>query len=76
MALPTNVGSTFTGKAAGFYISAALKQANSLDFITSMENVKYKQVIQRMEGSGIADATCEFTSAGSLALTEAVISPK
>ena len=76
MALPTNVGSTFTGKAAGFYISAALKQANSLDFITSMENVKYKQVIQRMEGSGIADATCDFTAAGTLALTEAVITPK
>ena len=73
---PTNVGSTFAGTAAGFYISAALKQANSLDFITSMENVKYKQVIQRMEGSGIADATCEFTSAGSLALTEAIIAPK
>jgi hypothetical protein len=76
MALPTNVGSTFTGKAAGFYISAALKQANSLDFITSMENVKYKQVIQRLEGSGIADATCDFTAAGTLALTEAVITPK
>ena len=73
---PTNVGSTFAGEAAGFYISAALKQANSLDFITTMENVKYKQVIQRMEGSGIANATCEFTSAGSLALTEAVITPK
>lgn len=73
---PTNVGSTFAGAAAGFYISAALKQANSLDFITTMENVKYKEVIQRMEGSGIADATCEFTSAGSLALTEAVITPK
>ena len=76
MALPTNVGSTFTGKAAGFYISAALKQANSLDFITTMENVKYKQVIQRMEGSGIADATCDFTPAGTLALTESVITPK
>jgi len=76
MALPTNVGSTFTGKAAGFYISAALKQANSLDFITTMENVKYKQVIQRMEGSGIADATCDFTAAGTLALTESVITPK
>jgi len=76
MALPTNVGSTFTGKNAGFYISAALKQANSLDFITTMENVKYKQVIQRMEGSGIANATCNFTPAGTLALTEAVITPK
>ena len=76
MALPTNVGSTFTGKAAGFYISAALKQANSLDFITTMENVKYKQVIQRMEGSGIADATCDFQAAGTLALTESVITPK
>ena len=65
---PTNVGSTFTGRAAGFYISAALKQANSLDFITTMENVKYKQVIQRMEGSGIADATCEFTKQQVLSL--------
>ena len=76
MALPT-VTSTFAGKAAGFYISAALKQANSLDFLTLMENVRYKAVIQKMEsGSELADATCDFTGAGTLTLTEAIIEPK
>jgi hypothetical protein len=76
MALPT-VTSTFAGKAAGFYISAALKEANSLSFMTSMENVKYKSVIQKLEsGSEMADGTCDFTAAGTLVLTEAIITPK
>ena len=77
MALPTITGGTFAGKNAGFYISAALKEANSLSFMTSMENVKYKAVIQKMEsGSEMADGTCDFTTAGTLVLTEAVITPK
>ena len=41
-----NVTSNFAGKAAGFYVSAALKQATSLDYLTTMENVKYKSNIQ------------------------------
>ena len=66
-----NVTSNFAGKAAGFYISAALKQATSLDFLTVMENVKYKSNIQRMAGSTVVrDATCDFTDHGTLALTE------
>ena len=69
--------SNFAGKAAGFYISAALKQANSLDYLTSIENIKFKSNIQRMAGSGVvADATCDFTGAGTLALTEKVLEPK
>lgn len=77
MALPTVTSSTFAGKAAGFYISAALKEANSLNFLTSIENVKYKAVIQKMEsGSEMADGTCDFTTAGTLVLTEAIITPK
>ena len=69
--------SNFAGKAAGFYISAALKQANSLDYLTSMENIKFKSNIQRMAGSGVvADSTCDFTGAGTLALTEKVLEPK
>jgi len=69
--------SNFAGKAAGFYISAALKQANSLDYLTMIENIKYKSNIQRMAGSGlVADATCDFTDAGTLALTEKVLEPK
>ena len=69
--------SNYAGKEAGFYISAALKQANSLDFLTLMENIKFKSNIQRMEGSSlVADATCDFTGAGTLALTEKVLEPK
>ena len=69
--------SNFAGKAAGFYISAALKQANSLDYLTSIENIKFKSNIQRMAGSGVvADATCDFTGAGTLAMTEKVLEPK
>tara|TARA_R110000751_G_scaffold3202_3_gene16165 strand:- start:5 stop:910 length:906 start_codon:yes stop_codon:yes gene_type:complete len=69
--------SNYAGKAAGFYISAALKQANSLDFLTTMENIKFKSNIQKMAGSAlVADATCDFTGAGTLALTEKVLEPK
>ena len=71
------VTSNFAGKAAGFYISAALKQAKSLDFMTVLENIKYKENIQKMAGSGLVlDNTCDFTSAGTLAMTEAVLEPK
>jgi len=77
MALPTVTSGTFAGVDAGFFISAALKEANSLNFLTLMENVKYKAVIQKMEsGSEMADATCDFTTAGTLVLTEAIIEPK
>jgi len=69
--------SNFAGKAAGFYIAAALKEAKSLDFLTMIENIKYKSNIQRMAGSSVvADATCDFTDAGTLALTEKVLEPK
>ncbi len=69
--------SNFAGKAAGFYISAALKEAKSLDYLTIIENVKFKSNIQKMAGSAVVkDATCDFTDAGTLALTEAVLTPK
>ena len=69
--------SNFAGKAAGFYIAAALKEAKSLDYLTMIENIKFKSNIQRMAGSSVVvDATCDFTSAGTLALTEKVLEPK
>ena len=69
--------SNFAGKSAGIYISAALNQANSLDFLTMIENIKYKSNIQKMAGSGLVkDASCDFTDAGTLALTENVLTPK
>jgi hypothetical protein len=69
--------SNFSGKAAGFYISAALKEAKSLEYLTMIENVKFKSNIQKQALSGVlADATCDFTDAGTLAMTEAVLEVK
>ena len=69
--------SNYAGKAAGFYISAALNQANSLEYLTLMENIKFKSNIQKMAGSSlITNAGCDFLSAGDLALTENVLEPK
>ena len=71
-----NVTSNFEGKAAGFYIAAALKEATSLDYLTMIENIKYKSNIQRQAGSSVVrDATCDFTDYGTLALTEKVLEP-
>ena len=72
-----NVTSNFAGKEAGFYISAALKEAKSLDYLTQLNNVRYKSNIQSMAGSSLlVDATCDFTDAGTLALTEKVLEVK
>ena len=69
--------SNYAGKAAGFYISAALNQANSLEYLTLMENIKFKSNIQKMAGSSlVTNANCDFESAGTLALTENVLTPK
>ena len=69
--------SNYSGKAAGFYISAALKSAVSLDYLTMIENIKFKSNIQKMDATvtPIAAATCDFTGAGTLALTEKVLEP-
>jgi len=68
----------FNGKAAGFYISAALKASNSLDYLTSLENIKYKMNVQALNQTvnSVVDSTCDFTAAGTLALTEKVLEPK
>ena len=71
------VTSNYSGKAFGQYISAALKEAKSLEGLTVLENIKYKENIRKMAGSSlVADATCDFTDAGPLALTEKVLTPK
>ena len=72
-----NVTSNYSGGVFGQYISAALKEAKSLEGLTVLENIKLKQSIRKMTGSSlVADATCDFTDAGTLALTEAVLTPK
>ena len=71
------VTSNYAGAAFGKYISAALKEAKSLGGLTVLENIKYKENIRKMAGSSLVkDATCDFSDAGTLALTEAVLTPK
>mgnify|MGYP003651062012 CR=1 FL=1 len=71
------VTSNYAGKAFGQYISAALKEAKSLEGLTVLENIKYKENIRKMAGRTLVkDATCDFNDAGTLALTEKVLTPK
>ena len=74
-----SITSTYAGEFAGQYIAAALLSAKTLDnkYITILPNVKYKQVIQKLAVANIVnDASCDFTTSGSVALTESVITPK
>jgi hypothetical protein len=74
-----SVTSTYAGEFAGKYIAAALLSARTLDngYITIMPNVKYKSVIQRIAVDSIVnDASCDFTTSGTVALTERILEPK
>ena len=77
-ALPS-VTTTYAGEAAAGYIAAALLSANTLDkkLVTIMPNVKFKSVIQKLDVSGITqDASCDFVTSGSVAISEQVLTPK
>ena len=72
-----SITSNYSGEHAGQYIAAALKSATSLEYLTVLENVKYKRNITKVAGASlIADASCDFTDAGTLTLTERVLNPK
>lgn len=77
-ALPT-ITSTYAGEAASGYIAAALLSARTLDnkLVTIMPNVKFKSVIQKLDVDGIVqDASCDFVTSGSVALSERILEPK
>jgi len=72
-----SITSNYAGEHAGQYIAAALKSADSLEYLTVLENIKFKRNISKVATTGmIADATCDFTDAGTLTLTERVLNPK
>ena len=78
-----SITSNFTGDHAGQYLAAALKAAKSLDYLTLVENVKYKRNISLLapgargaEYGTIQDATCDFTKKGTLTMTEKILEPK
>jgi len=71
---------TYAGEFAGKYISAALLSGKTLSegSITIKPNVKYKEVIKKVDSTSlIADATCDFDlSADVLTLTERILQPE
>jgi hypothetical protein len=74
-----SITTTYAGEFAGKYIAAALLSAKTLDNknITIMPNVKYKEVIQKIAVDSIVnDASCNFVTSGTVALSERVIEPK
>jgi hypothetical protein len=78
-ALPTFTQNTYAGEFAGQYIAAALLSAKTLDnkYVEIHPNVKFKEVIQKLDVSGIVqDASCDFVTSGSVALSERILEPK
>lgn len=71
---------TYAGEFAGKYISAALLSGKTLSegSITIKPNVKYKEVIKKVDSTSlIADATCDFDlTADVLTLTERILQPE
>ena len=78
MSKPT-ITSTYAGEFAGKYISAALLSGATIENggIEVKPNVKFKEVIKTVSTTGlIADATCDYTDAGTVTLNERVIEPE
>lgn len=75
--IPTN----YAGEFAGIYLAAAFKQAKSLEYLSTVENIKYKRTMQQLalgqsSPALVKDASCDFNAAGALALTDKVLEPK
>lgn len=79
MATTTNVSSAYAGSVAGEIIGAAFKEADTLRLgvLTVAENVNYKFNLRKVAyADGTVDYTCGFAPAGTITLSEKVITPK
>lgn len=76
---PTLTTPTYEGELALPFVSAALKSGATLanGWIRTIDDVYYKAVINQIEGASlIADASCDFADAGSVTITENVLTTK
>lgn len=74
-----SITSTYAGEFAGKYVSAAILSGNTIanGLIEVKPNVKYKEVLKRVNLSGlVGNASCDFTDAGTVSLVEKIIEPK
>lgn len=77
--LATSVTSAYGGEFAGLYVAAALLSGDTLanDAITIKPNVAYQSAIKKAVIAGIiTDASCDFTDAGDVTLTDVMLTPK
>jgi len=76
MATTTSITTSYSGEFSSKYISAALLSASTIENggVEVMPNIKFKQVIQKLEIDGIVkDATCDFDATSTLTMTERVL---
>ena len=79
MATTTSITTTYAGEFAGKYIGAALLSGVTLDkgMIEIKPNVKYKEVIKRVQSDDIVkDASCDFSATSTLTLDEKILQPE
>ena len=79
LATTVTISSSYAGEFSSKYISASLLSASTIDDggVTVMPNIKFKQVIQKVEtGDLIADGTCDFAASSSVTLSEVVLQPE
>jgi len=79
MATTTNVSSNYAGTAAGQIIGAAFKEGSTLALgvLTVAENVNYKMNLRKIAyADGTVDYSCGHAPAGTITLSEKVITPK
>jgi hypothetical protein len=79
MATSTSLTGNFAGEKASGYLYPAILAANTIGsgIVTTHENIKYKLNIRNMATTGfLANATCDFTDTGNVALSDVVLEPK
>ena len=79
LATTVTITSSYAGQFSSKYVSAALLSSSTIDDggVTVMPNIKFKQVIQKVEtGDLIADGTCDFTASSSVTLSEVILQPE
>jgi len=79
MASTISVGSNYVGEAAGEYIGAAFKEADTIQkgLVTVHPNIKYQEHLKKIAyADGRVDYTCGFQPTGTVTLSEKILAPK
>ena len=77
--MATSITTSYVGEFAGKYVAASLLSAPTIEKggVTVLPNVRYKQVLQKVTDANLVrNATCNFTDASTITLTERVLTVK